>query len=63
MADHVENSITDAGLIHFYKCLLLDGRIKEGGTAHQRLEYLKKRKLNKKYKRFMKDMKNGNGVI
>jgi|LULS01.1.fsa_nt_gb hypothetical protein len=63
MGTNKANSITDTELVKFYKRMLKKEKIKPDGSGFNRMMQIKKRILNKKYKKFLESFKkSSNGI-
>ena len=47
-----QEDMSDTALITFYQSMIDDGKVQPNGTAFKRMEFLQKRVIDKKYKKF-----------
>jgi len=57
-----QEDMSDTALITFYQSMIDDGKVQPNGTAFKRMEFLQKRVIDKKYKKFLTGFKSSNGV-
>tara|TARA_R100000306_G_C4353117_1_gene131212 strand:+ start:76 stop:264 length:189 start_codon:yes stop_codon:yes gene_type:complete len=57
-----QNDISDKALIAFYSNLIECKKVKPNGSAFKRMQFLQKRIIDRRYKKFITGFKSSNGV-